>query len=310
RQQVLQPQVIALGDHLESIREMLARVIGEDIQLSIHRSESDLRIKADPTQFEQVLMNLVVNARDAMPSGGRLSIEMTGIEVDEEYCIRNPDAKPGRFAMIAVSDTGCGMSPEVLSRLFEPFFTTKEQGKGTGLGLATIYGIVKQSGGHITAYSEVGRGTTFKVYLPLTREQEEVEKVDRPAKAPSAPGGEEVILLVEDEESLRNVTMEFLTNKGYRIIVAEDFEKALEISAKTLTEISLLLTDVVLPGASGPKLAERLSATRPNMKILFVSGYTADALVHEDMHRSDFAFLSKPFSLNALAKKIRELLDQ
>ena len=307
RQQVLQPRVISLGEHLESIRGMLARVIGEDIQLSMHRSGADLRVKADPTQFEQVIMNLVVNARDAMPEGGRLSIETGGIEIDEEYCSRNPDARPGLHGMIAVSDTGCGMGPEVLSRIFEPFFTTKDQGKGTGLGLATIYGIVKQSGGHITAYSEVGHGTTFKVYLPLT--QEEGEKANLPGPASVSPRGHETILLVEDEESLRSVTLEFLTNKGYQVLVAADFDKALEASADGGRQIDLLITDVVLPGASGPKLAERMAVSRPDMKVLFVSGYTADALVHRDMHRSDFAFLSKPFSLNTLAQKIRTILD-
>ena len=307
RQQVLQPQVISLEDHLEGIREMLARVIGEDIQLSILRGETDLRVKADPAQFEQVIMNLVVNARDAMAGGGRLTIETSGIEIDEEYCTRNPDARPGLYAMIAISDTGCGMDREVFSRIFEPFFTTKEKGKGTGLGLATIYGIVKQTGGHITAYSENKRGTTFKVYLPLCREEINVEAPPVPAN--HSPRGQETILLVEDEESLRSVTQEFLTQKGYNVIVAEDFDKAIEASLNSPQHIHLLMTDVVLPGASGPKLAERLAASRPQMKVLFVSGYTADALVHGDMHRADFAFLSKPFSLNVLAQKIRTMLD-
>jgi two-component system, cell cycle sensor histidine kinase and response regulator CckA len=307
RQQVMQPQVISLGDHLDGIKDMLARVIGEDINLSIIRAGTDPRVKVDPTQLEQVVMNLVVNARDAMANGGRLSIETTEAEIDEEYCTSNPDACPGRFAMIAVSDSGVGMGPEILSRVFEPFFTTKEQGKGTGLGLATIYGIVKQSGGHITVYSEAGYGTTFKVYLPLTNEV--IDKPDLPPQERVAPRGEETILVVEDEESLRLVTQEFLTNKGYKVIVAEDFQKALEASENNPQHIDLLMTDVVLPGASGPKLAERLAAARPEMKVLFVSGYTADALVHGDMHRSDFAFLSKPFSLNVLARKIRTILD-
>jgi PAS domain S-box-containing protein len=307
RQQVLQPQIISLGDHMDGVKEMLSRVIGEDIQLSIVRGRTDIRVKVDPAQLEQVVMNLVVNARDAMPTGGKLSIETAEIEIDEDYCGRNPDARPGRHAMVAVTDTGCGMGPDVLSRIFEPFFTTKEQGKGTGLGLATIYGIVKQSGGHITAYSEVNFGTTFKVYLPLTHEA--LDKVDLPSPERVAPGGEETILLVEDEESLRRVTQEFLTNKGYHVLIAEDFDKALGVSENNPQQIDLLMTDVVLPGASGPKLADRLSGIRPQMKVLFVSGYTADALIHGDAHRSDFAFLSKPFSLNALARKIRTILD-
>jgi two-component system cell cycle sensor histidine kinase/response regulator CckA len=307
RQQVLEPHVISFFEHLIGIKEMLTRVIGEDIRLEILPGNAKLRVKVDPTQLEQVIMNLVVNARDAMPDGGRLTIETSEIDIDDEYCSRNPEARPGRHAMMAVSDSGCGMSPEVLSRIFEPFFTTKEQGKGTGLGLATIYGIVKQSGGHISAYSEVGRGTTFKVYLPAT--QEEIDKPEVPSQEKVAPRGEETILIVEDEESLRGVTQKFLSDKGYQVIVAEDFQKALEASENDPRHIDLLMTDVVLPGSSGPKLADRLATTRPEMKVLFVSGYTADALVHGDLHRADFAFLSKPFSLNTLARKIRTILD-
>jgi len=307
RQQVLEPQVISIAEHLEKTREMLARVIGEDIQLKILAGDPTLRVKVDPTQLEQVVMNLVVNARDAMPDGGRLTIETSEIDVDEDYCGRNPEARLGRHIVIAVSDSGCGMTPEVLSRLFEPFFTTKEHGKGTGLGLATVYGIVKQSGGHISAYSEVGRGTTFKVYLPITEEHAQVP--EEPKVERTVPRGDETILLVEDEESLRSVTHEYLCNKGYRVIVAEDFQKAVEACESCDRPIDLLMTDVVLPGASGPKLADRLGANHPNMKVLFVSGYTADALVHGDLHRTDFAFLSKPFSLNTLARKIRSILE-
>ena len=307
RQQVLEPQVISIANHLEGTRDMLARVIGEDIQLSIDAGNPILRVKVDPTQLEQVIMNLVVNARDAMPEGGRLTIETTEIDIDEDYCSRNPEARIGRHIMMAVTDTGSGMTPDVLSRLFEPFFTTKEQGKGTGLGLATVYGIVKQSGGHISAYSEPGRGTTFKVYLPITEDQ--IETREAPGQQQVAPRGEETILVVEDEESLRCVTQEFLSNKGYQVLVAEDFQKAVEACENTARHIDLLMTDVVLPGASGPKLADRLATSRPEMKVLFVSGYTADALVHGDLHRTDFSFLSKPFSLNTLARKIRTILD-
>jgi two-component system, cell cycle sensor histidine kinase and response regulator CckA len=228
------------------------------------------------------------------------------VEVDDEYCSRNPEAHLGRHVMLAVSDTGCGMSPEVLARIFEPFFTTKEQ--GTGLGLATIYGIVKQSGGHINAYSEAGRGATFKIYLPAT--QEEVGKREAITVEKIAPRGAETILVVEDEESLRTITREYLSNKGHTVIAAEDFERALEVAQDDSLHVDLLMTDVVLPGSSGPKLADRLAANRPNMKVLFVSGYTADALVHGDLHRDDFAFLSKPFSLNTLARKIRSVLDE
>jgi PAS domain S-box-containing protein len=307
RQQVLEPQVMSLGEYLGTIQCMLARVIGEDVELKIRVGDAHLHVKVDPTQIEQVLMNLVVNARDAMPDGGRLAVETSEVDIDDDYCSRNPEARLGRHVMLAVSDTGCGMPPEVLARIFEPFFTTKEHGKGTGLGLATLYGIVKQSGGHITVYSEVGRGTTFKIYLPAT--QEEAEKHESFSPEKTVPRGVETILIVEDEESLRMVTREYLSNKGYQVFVAENFEQAVEASADPALHIDLLMTDVVLPGASGPKLAERLTATRPEMKVLFVSGYTADALVHGDLHRADFAFLSKPFSLNILARKIRTILD-
>jgi two-component system cell cycle sensor histidine kinase/response regulator CckA len=308
RQQVLQPHVIALNEHLESLRSMLARVIGEDIHLTILCADPSLRVNADPAQLEQVLMNLVVNARDAMPKGGRLTIEIEEIEIDEEYCRHNPEARPGSFAMIAVSDSGSGMSPEVLSRAFEPFFTTKEQGKGTGLGLATLYGIIKQSGGHVTVYSEVGQGTTFKVYLPITLE--EVRKQAHPEETGTAPRGSETILLVEDEESLRVVTAQFLTNQGYQVMAAENFDKALQLASENASNVDLLLTDVVLPGGSGPRLAERLVALRPKLRVLFVSGYTADALVHDDTYREEFAFLSKPFSPKTLAKRIRSVLEE
>jgi two-component system cell cycle sensor histidine kinase/response regulator CckA len=307
RQQVLEPQVISIADHLDGLKDMLARVIGEDIHLEILPGNPKLRLKVDPTQLEQVVMNLVVNARDAMPDGGRLTIETNEIDIDDDYCSRNPEARPGMHVLIAVTDSGCGMSPEVLVRIFEPFFTTKEQGKGTGLGLATIYGIVKQSGGHISVYSEVGRGTTFKVYLPIS--EEVVDKHEAPSQEGVSPHGDETILVVEDEESLRSVTQGFLSRMGYQVIVAEDFQRGLEAAENNSRHIDLLMTDVVLPGGSGPKLADRLSVSHPDMKVLFVSGYTADALVHGDLHRSDFAFLSKPFSLNALARKIRSVLD-
>jgi CheY-like chemotaxis protein len=198
-------------------------------------------------------------------------------------------------------------APEVLSRAFEPFFTTKEQGKGTGLGLATIYGIVKQSGGHSFAYSEVGRGITFKIYLRIT--QEEIDKPKIPCQQRVVPRREETILVVEDEESLPSVRQEFLSRKGYRVIAAEDFQTALEVSENNPRHIDLRMTGVVLPGASGPELVDRLAAARPNTKVLFVSGYTADALVHGDLHRTDFAFLSKPFSQYTLARRIRTILD-
>ena len=307
RQQVLQPQVIDIHAHFKGFEGLLRRVIGEDIQLAVITHSAGLRLRADPDQLEQVIMNLVVNARDAMPSGGRLTIETAELNVDEEYCSRNPETKPGDYVVIAISDTGCGMDRETLARVFEPFFTTKEQGKGTGLGLATVYGIVKQSGGHVTVYSEPGHGTTFKILMPRCMEKAtQAESVQDDATAPS---GTEMILLVEDEESLRAVMKSYLQNKGYAVLDAGDPGEAVETVEKASAPPDLLITDVVLPQTSGVKLAQRLASGYPNMKVLYISGYTADAIVHHGARNSDFVFLSKPFSLNALGRKVRAALD-
>ena len=307
RQQVLQPQVIDINAHFKGFEGLLRRLIGEDIELSVINRNADLRLRADPDQLEQVIMNLVVNARDAMVSGGKLVIETAELCVDEEYCRGNPDAKPGEYVMIAVSDTGCGMDRETLARVFEPFFTTKEQGKGTGLGLATVYGIVKQSGGHVTAYSELGHGTTFKILMP--RSQEKAAQAESVADDTTAPSGTEMILLVEDEESLRAVMKSYLQSKGYVVLDAGDPGEAKELAEKASVSPDLLVTDVVLPQTSGVKLAERLAPRYPNMKVLYISGYTADAIVHHGARNADFIFLSKPFSLNTLGRKVRAALD-
>jgi two-component system, cell cycle sensor histidine kinase and response regulator CckA len=307
RQQVLQPQVIDINAHFKGFEGLLRRVIGEDIHLSVVSRNANLYLRADPDQLEQVLMNLVVNARDAMPSGGRLTIETAELCVDEEYCTRNPDAKPGDYVMIAISDTGCGMDRETLARVFEPFFTTKEQGKGTGLGLATVYGIVKQSGGHVTVYSKVGHGTTFKILMP--RSTEKAAQPEPSQGETAAPSGTETILLVEDEEALRAVMKSYLQNKGYPVLDAADPGEAMEIAENSSQPPDLLITDVVLPQISGVKLAQRLGALYPNMKVLYVSGYTADAIVHHGARNADFVFLSKPFSLNTLGRKVRPALD-
>ncbi|HXN53587.1 MAG TPA: PAS domain S-box protein [Candidatus Acidoferrum sp.] len=307
RQQVLQPQVIDINVHFKGFEGLLRRVIGEDIQLSVITHSPGLHLRADPDQLEQVVMNLVVNARDAMPSGGKLTIETSELSVDDEYCSRNLEAKPGDYIMIAISDTGCGMDRDTLARVFEPFFTTKEQGKGTGLGLATVYGIVKQSGGHVTVYSELSHGTTFKILMPRSR-----EKAAQPESIQdelTAPSGTEVILLVEDEESLRTVMKSYLVNKGYLVLDAADPGEAIEVAEKASKPPDLLLTDVVLPQTSGVKLAQRLAALYPKMKVLYVSGYTADAIVHHGARSADFVFLSKPFSLNTLGRKVRSALD-
>jgi PAS domain S-box-containing protein len=307
RQQVLEPRVINIREHILGIQKLLQRVLGEDIRLVVNTEGSPINLRADPTQLEQVIMNLVVNARDAMPSGGRLSIETSEAHLDHEYCLRNPEARPGDYARIAINDTGCGMSSEVQMRLFEPFFTTKESGKGTGLGLATVYGILKQSGGHITVYSEVGQGTTFKIYLPLCKD---AAPESEPAPSPEGiPTGTETILLVEDEESLREVTREYLANRGYTVIVAAEAEAAVAAANNSPLRIHLLLTDVILPGISGVKLAEQLAPRHPHLRVLYVSGYTADAIVHHGGHGDDFAFLSKPYSLRDLARKVRAVLD-
>jgi two-component system cell cycle sensor histidine kinase/response regulator CckA len=307
RQQVLQPRVIDINAHFKVFEGLLRRVIGEDIQLSVIPHNGELFLRADPDQLEQVIMNLVVNARDAMPSGGRLTIETAELCVDEEYCSRNLDAKPGDYVMIAISDTGCGMDRATLARVFEPFFTTKEQGKGTGLGLATVYGIVKQSGGHVTVYSEVGHGTTFKILMPRT--QEKVAQPESIQSEGAAQPGTETILLVEDEKALRAVMKSYLQNKGYCVLEAADPKEALEIAGNSSQPPDLLITDVVLPQTSGVKLAERLAAVYPKMRVLYVSGYTADAITHHGAHNSDFVFLSKPFSLNTLGRKVRSALD-
>ena len=307
RQQVLEPRVINIQEHVKGFETLLQRVLGEDIRLTVDAGDHPVCLRADPTQLEQVIMNLVVNARDAMPSGGRLTLEISRAHLDADYCKHAPDTHPGDYVCIAVSDTGCGMSADVLSRIFEPFFTTKETGKGTGLGLATVYGIVKQSGGNVTVYSEVGHGTTFKVYLPLS--EEEAAKPETPAIETTAPEGTETILLVEDENSLREVTCEYLQKKGYTVLVASEAESATEVVQGCARPIDLLLTDVILPGGSGVQLAQRLAGDHPQMRVLYVSGYTADAIVHHGGHDSNFAFLSKPFSLPALARKIRSILD-
>jgi len=307
RQQVLEPRVINIQDHIKGIEDLLRRVLGEDIRLTVNLGAHPLHLRADPAQLEQVIMNLVVNARDAMPSGGNLTIEISRAHLDDAYCKHYPDTRPGSYARIAVTDTGCGMSAEVVSRVFEPFFTTKETGKGTGLGLATVYGIVKQSGGNITLYSEVGHGTTFKVYLPLS--EEPASKTEETALDGIAPTGAETILLVEDEAPLRQVTSEYLKNKGYTVLVASGGDSAIETAESSARRIDLLLTDVILPHSSGVQLAQRLAKGHPQMRVLYVSGYTADVIVHHGGHDPNFAFLSKPFSLAALARKIRTILD-
>ena len=308
RKQVLQPRVLDLNAVVAEMEKMLRRLIGEDVQLITVFDERLEGVLADPGQMEQVLMNLAVNARDAMPRGGRLTIETANVDLDATYARSRPGVKPGPHVMLAVSDTGHGMEPEVLGHIFEPFFTTKEAGKGTGLGLATVHGIVKQSGGHIFVYSERGQGTTFKIYLPRV----EAGKV---AEAPAAPQaelhrGSETVLLVEDEESLRGIVRECLEASGYSVIEARHAGHALELAEGHSAPIHLLITDVIMPGMSGSQLAAALTASHAETRVLYMSGYTDDAVVLHGVLAADVSFLQKPFTTDALARKVREVLDR
>jgi two-component system cell cycle sensor histidine kinase/response regulator CckA len=305
RRQVMQPRVLDVNLLLLDAEKMLRRLIGEDIQLSVLLSPEAGNIRVDPGHIEQIVFNLAVNARDAMPDGGRLTIETAPARLDEAYARTHAGVTPGDYVMLGISDTGQGMDAETKSHMFEPFFTTKGQGKGTGLGLATVYGIVKQSGGDIWVYSEPGQGTTFKVYFPRAD-----GPADRPAGSPSAAvRGTETVLVVEDEEGVRELIAALLRRLGYTVIAAVDGHDAIRLSERHAGPIQLLLTDVVLPQAGGRQVAEKLRLARPGMRVLYLSGYTENAVVHHGVLDADVAFLAKPFSHEALAKKVREVLD-
>ncbi len=308
RRQVLAPQVLDLNHVVANMDKMLRRLIGEDIELVTVCKEGLGRVKADPGQLEQVIMNLAVNSRDAMPRGGKLTIETANVELGEAYVRNHAAVNPGRYVMLAVSDTGHGMDAETQARIFEPFFTTKEQGKGTGLGLATVYGIVKQSGGNIWVYSEPGRGATFKIYFP--RAEEVAKFVEPPPTRDSAPRGSETILLVEDEDAVRSLVRALLEPNGYKVLEARQAVEALSICERHKEPIHLLLTDVVMPTMSGRVLAARLAPVRPEMKVLFMSGYTDGAIVNHGVLEAGTAFLQKPFTPDSLGRKVREVLDQ
>ncbi len=308
RRQVLQPRVLDLNDVVTDMEKMRRRLIGEDIELVTHPDPGLGRVKADPGGIEQVIMNLAVNARDAMPDGGKLTIETSNVELDESYSRNHIAIRPGPFVMLAVTDNGIGMTSETQSRIFEPFFTTKEKGKGTGLGLSTIYGIVKQSGGNIWVYSELGKGTTFKIYLPRVEEAVTPVQTARPKSEVSE--GSETILLVEDEEVIRKLVHSILQDHGYTVLEASQGSEALRISEQYQGPIHMMLTDVVMPQMSVRMLTENLAKMRPEAKVLYVSGYTDDTIVHHGVLDEGMNFIQKPFTVSALTKKVREVLDQ
>ncbi len=305
RKQVFETRVLDLNGIVEGLKSMLGRLLGEDIELTFRRGEPLGRISADPTQIEQILMNLAVNARDAMPDGGRLAIETCNAEMDEDYARVHAGAAKGRYVCLSVSDTGHGMTREVQARIFEPFFTTKEPGKGTGLGLATVYGIVKQSEGFVYLYSEPARGTTFKIYLP--RVEAEVDKPMEPAP-PATGGGTETVLLVEDEASLRELIGELLEANGYKVLAAENPEQAVVTAERHDGVIHLLLTDVVMPVMNGRELALRVKERRPDIRVLYMSGYTEDTIAHRGVLEAGALLISKPFTQESLSRKMREAL--
>ncbi len=307
RKQILQPKTLNINEVVFDVAKMLQRLIGEDIDLKIILDERLGQVKTDPGQITQVIMNLVVNARDAMPSGGKLTIETDNIELDETYSSQHIAVKPGRYVMLAVSDTGIGIDPETQKRIFEPFFTTKEVGRGTGMGLATVYGIVKQSGGNIWLYSEVGRGSTFKIYLP--RVDTEAESLEEESLEINLPIGAEKILLVEDEDAVRRLTKEILEMCGYEVMVASNGEDAIKLCEEDGCDFDLLVTDVVMPHMGGRELVKRLATTHPSLRVLFVSGYTNNAIVHHGVLDKGTNFIQKPFTPEALAKKVRDVLD-
>ena len=308
RQQVMQVRVLDLNDVVADTQNMLGRLLGEDIALVTRLDPALGAVKADPGQLEQVIMNLAVNARDAMPGGGKLTIETANAELDDTYVREHFPARPGSYVMLAVSDTGTGMSDEVQSHLFEPFFTTKEKGKGTGLGLATVYGIVKQSGGYIWVYTEPGHGTTFKIYLPRV--------AGAPAQRASGPkaspvgAGTETVLLAEDEAAVRAVARHALERQGYTVLEASSSEAALDLAERHSGRIHLLLTDVIMPGMNGRALALRLSELRPDLRVVYMSGYTEEAITRHGVLEPGLTYVQKPFTPEGLARKVREVLDR
>ena len=311
RKQIMKPQVLHLNDLIRNLEKMLERLLGEDIELEAVLPEGLWHVKADPSKIDQVLMNLAVNARDAMPDGGKLVIETRNARLDTDYAKRHPGiAKPGDFVMFSVSDTGTGMDKETLSHLFEPFFTTKELGKGTGLGLSTVYGIVKQSGGYIWAYSEPEKGTCFKTYLPRVQEEKSPSSEICMHSSGSSKRYSETILVVEDDVTVRSLVPLMLRQEGYIVLVASDGEEALRMFQNHDGRIDLVITDVIMPKMNGPELADSLTQLKPNLKVLFTSGYTSNIIVHHGVLNPGVAFLEKPLIMETLSRKIRQVLEQ
>jgi two-component system cell cycle sensor histidine kinase/response regulator CckA len=307
RKQVLEPRILDLNASVGEVEKMLGRLIGEHIDLALVLSKSIGMVKADPTQIEQVVLNLAVNARDAMPQGGKLSIETANVEMDEASATRPRYFVPGSYVLLKVTDTGCGMSPDVRAHVFEPFFTTKEKGKGTGLGLATVYGVIKQSGGYVLVESELGKGTTFEVYLPRVAAAPELTKVPRPS-AKLIKKHQAAVLLVEDESSLRNLTRNVLQERGYTVYEAADAFQALDIAKQSGIGIDLLLTDVIMPGMSGRALADALSNSRPETRVLYMSGYTDGEIATQGVLDAETSILRKPFTQDELIRRVEEVL--
>jgi two-component system, cell cycle sensor histidine kinase and response regulator CckA len=306
RQHVVETKVVDLHHLVATMETMLQRILGEDVELVTLPPSASGRVRVDPSHLEQVILNLIVNARDAMPRGGKVTIEAQNVELDESYALQHPPSKAGPHVMLAVSDTGSGMDRETQQRIFEPFFTTKEVGKGTGLGLSTVFGIVQHSGGSIWVYSELGHGTTFKIFLP--RVDAEVD-APRPRVSLTTLRGSETILVVEDEEILREVVVKILQGQGYQVIVAGDGAEALLVASTHAGRLDLLLSDVVMPKMSGPELAKRLAVERPETKLLCMSGYTDDRVVHHGLLET-VAFIQKPITPTALATQVRKILDE
>jgi len=306
RKQILEPQVLDLNDVVSKTESLFRHLIGEYIVVSLILKSTLRKIKADPGKIEQILMNLMVNAKDAMPQGGTLTIETKNVTLDQAYCQSHPGARPGEFVLMTVSDSGTGMDEKTKTHVFEPFFTTKAVGKGTGLGLAMVFGITKQSGGYVDVESELWRGTTFSVYLPHTTDVPVESSQHMPM---TSPMGQETLLLVEDDAPVRALAQRILQSCGYNVLAATDGQDAIRISEDYRGAIDLLVTDVVMPHLSGGKLAEKIVELRPSVKVLYLSGYTDDSVVRHGVNQAEFAFLQKPFTALSLAQKVREVLD-